>query len=85
MRPIQHTVLEAEIELTAQELLAPLRSSDALEIEIEIDDVIAADMTYENAGAANTDEAQREDPLQETSEIELTPEQMDAMLEGRWP
>lgn len=26
-----------------------------------------------------------EDPLQVTSEIELTAEQMDAMLEGRWP
>lgn len=80
MRPIQHTALEAEIELTAQELLAPM-GPDAV---IEIDDIVA-ETTYENAGAANTDEARHEDALQETSEIELTPEQMDAMLEGRWP
>lgn len=80
MRPTQHTVLEAEIELTTQELLAPW-GSDAV---IEIDDVVA-ETTYENASAANKDEARHEDALQETSEIELTPEQMDAMLEGRWP
>ena len=81
MRPTQHNVLEAEIELTAQELLAPMGSDGV----IEIDDIIAVETTYENAGAANTDEARSDDPLQETSEIELTPEQMDAMLEGRWP
>ena len=81
MRPTQTTVLEAEIELTAQDLLAPLDSG----VVIEIDDIIAAETTYENAGAANTDDARHEDALQETSEIELTPEQMDAMLEGRWP
>jgi hypothetical protein len=81
MRPTQHIVLEAEIELTAQELLAPLESGTV----IEIDDIVAAEMSHDSAGAANTDEAQREDALQETSEIELTPDQMDAMLEGRWP
>jgi hypothetical protein len=74
-------VLEAEIELTAQDLLAPFGSN----VVIEIDDIVAAEVTCENAGAANTDEARVADALQETSEIELTPEQMDAMLEGRWP
>jgi Arc/MetJ family transcription regulator len=77
MRPDHQTVLETEIELTAQELLTPVDEV------IEIDDIVAAE-TYENAGAANTDEAHN-DALQETSEIELTPEQMDAMLEGKWP
>jgi hypothetical protein len=81
MRPDQHTVLEAEIELTAQDLLAPF-GADAV---VEIDDIVAAETTYENAGAANTDDPCSEDVLQETSEIELTAEQMDAMLEGRWP
>jgi hypothetical protein len=78
MRPDHQTVLETEIELTAQELLTP-----ANEV-IEIDDIVAVETTYENAGAANTDEAHH-DALQETSEIELTPEQMDAMLDGKWP
>ena len=81
MRSHDQTALETEFELTAQELLAPLGMQDV----IEIDDIIASETTYESAGAANTDEARHEDALQETSEIELTAEQMDAMLEGRWP
>jgi hypothetical protein len=81
MRPNNQTVLETEIELTAQELLAPLGMDEV----VEIDDIMAAETTYDNAGAANADEARNDDALQETSEIELTPEQMDAMLEGRWP
>jgi hypothetical protein len=80
MRPHHNTALETEIELTAQELLATHDTHDV----IEIDDIIASETTYENAGAANTDDA-RNDALQETSEIELTPDQIDAMLEGRWP
>jgi hypothetical protein len=81
MRPIDNAALEAEIELTAQELLAPL----AFDTVVELDD-IALEIACENADAANAHATpQEEDPLQTTSEIELTPEQMDAMLEGRWP
>ena len=79
MRP-NHQVLEAEIELTAQDLLAPL----ATDLVIEVDDIVALETTHEDAPAANID-GERNDALQETSEIELTAEQMDAMLEGRWP
>jgi hypothetical protein len=81
MRQNNQTVLEAEIELTAQELLAPLHTHDAL----EIDDIVAMEMTCESADAANAEAARSDVALDETSEIELTPEQMDAMLEGRWP
>jgi hypothetical protein len=81
MRPNSNeNALDHEVELTAQELLAPLGTPQA----IEIDDIIAIETTCESADAANHDEG-RSDALQETSEIELTPEQMDAMLEGRWP
>ena len=81
MRPNPQTVLEAEIELTAQELLAPLGAEEVFDIE----DIVAADTTYENADTVNTDDPRHEDVLQETSEIELTADEMDAMLEGRWP
>lgn len=81
MRPTDSTALEAEIELTAQELLAPLAFDNVIELED-----IALEIDCESADAANVEAApQEEDPLQVTSEIELTPEQMDAMLEGRWP
>jgi hypothetical protein len=81
MRQNTHTLLETEIELTAQELLAPLQSAAV----IEVDDIIALETTYEESSAANAEESQIETALDYTSEIELTPEQMDAMLEGRWP
>lgn len=81
MRPTDNTAQEAEIELTTQELLAPLTFDNV----IELDD-IALEIGCENADAANSHATpQEEDPLQVTSEIELTPDQMDAMLEGRWP
>jgi len=81
MPPTDNTALEAEIELTAQELLEPLTFDNV----VELDD-IALEIDGESADAANAEAAPREeDPLQVTSEIELTPEQMDAMLEGRWP
>jgi hypothetical protein len=80
MRSNKHNALEVEIDLTAQELLAPFSSSNV----IEIDDVVAMPTTCESEAAANT-EAQISHALDETSEIELTAEQMDAMLEGRWP
>jgi hypothetical protein len=79
MRSNKHNALEVQIDLTAQELLAPFSSSDV----IEIDDV-AVPTTCESEAAANA-EAQVSHALDETSEIELTAEQMDAMLEGRWP
>jgi hypothetical protein len=81
MRPNTHTLLDTEIELTAQELLAPLHEAPV----IEVDDIIALETTYDESTAANAEEAQSEAALDYTSEIELTPEQMDAMLEGRWP
>jgi hypothetical protein len=81
MRPNTHTLLETEIELTAQDLLAPLATTSV----IEVDDIIALETTYDESSAANAEEAQNETALDYTSEIELTPEQMDAMLEGRWP
>ena len=82
MRPNQQqSILEAEIELTAQELLAPLPTHQV----IELDDIVAFETTADAASAANTDEARNTPALDETSEIELTAEQMDAMLEGRWP
>jgi hypothetical protein len=81
MRPNTLTLLEMEIELTAQELLAPLHTTPV----IEVDDIVALETTYEESAAANAEEAQSEEALDYTSEIELTPEQMDAMLEGRWP
>jgi len=81
MRPTDNAAVEAEIELTAQELLAPLNADNV----VELDD-IALEISCENVDAANAHAApQEEDPLQVTSEIELTAEQMDAMLEGRWP
>ncbi len=81
MRPNSNeNALDHEVELTAQELLAPLGTPQA----IEIDDIIGIETMCESADAANHDEG-RSDALQETSEIELTPEQMDAMLEGKWP
>jgi len=81
MRPSSMLPLDAEIELTAQELLAPLGETRV----VEVDDIIALETTYEDASPANAAEAPNAPALDETSEIELTPEQMDAMLEGRWP
>ena len=80
MRPTSMLPLDVDIELTAQELLAPLSGTSV----VEVDDIIALETTYEDSSAANAD-APNAPALDETSEIELTPEQMDAMLEGRWP
>ena len=71
----KNNALEIDIDLTAQQLLAPLGSAEVL----EIDDVGEID-TPARAPATPVPAA-----LDETSEIELTPEQIDAMLEGRWP
>lgn len=70
----KNNALEIEIDFTAQQLLAPLGDSAVLEIE-DVGELDAPAQTPAHAPAA----------LDETSEIELTPEQIDAMLEGRWP
>jgi hypothetical protein len=79
MRQNPHLAYEAAIELT-QELLAPIPNDGV----IEVDDIAAFAVTNENAdvGAAN-DELQRQSALDETSEIELTPDEIEAMLEAR--
>jgi hypothetical protein len=79
VRQNKQNLQEIDIELTAQQLLAPFVADDVL----EIDDVIAVTTTCESEPAANTEAPNQ--ALDETSEIELTAEQMDAMLEGRWP
>jgi hypothetical protein len=85
MRQNQQHSLEIDIELTTQQLLAPLGADEVLEIDVlEIDDVGAIATTCESEPAANGEVAANQ-ALDETSEIELTPEQMDAMIEGRWP
>lgn len=81
MRPSTTLPLDAELELTAQELLAPLGITQVL----EVDDIVALEATCEDGTAANASEAPVSPVLDETSEIELTAEQMDALLEGRWP
>ena len=78
MRPRQNTALDTEIEMTAQELLAPLGTREV----IEIDDIIAGE-TNANADA-NTGNARKNSALDKTCEIELTADEMDAMLNGRW-
>lgn len=74
-----HDALELEVELDAHELRAPLRTAEDV---LEIDDlVVGASASMETPPA----QAPVEYALDETSEIELTAEQMDALLEGRWP
>jgi hypothetical protein len=80
MHPNKSDLLDLDIDLTTQELLAPFAEDDVLEIH----DAIAIAAICESDAAANA-EARSSDALDETSEIELTAEQMDAMLEGRWP
>ena len=79
--PKKSNVLEIELDLTAQQLLAPLGAGTQT---LEVDDLNAIESLdqhpFAESSAANTAPA-----LDETSEIELTAEQMDAMLEGRWP
>lgn len=72
--------LELEVELDAHELLAPV--SDGEEV-MEIDDL--GDVATASSPEAPPAAAPAEYALDETSEIELTAEQMDALLEGRWP
>ena len=70
---------EIEFDFVADQLLAPF--SNSIET-LEIDDLNAIECADQPEKAALAPHAPA---LDETSEIELTPEQMDAMLEGRWP
>jgi hypothetical protein len=84
MRQNKQISLEIDIELTAQQLLAPLGADEVVKMALlEVDDLGAIATTCESESANS--EATNNHALDETSEIELTPEQMDAMLEGRWP
>jgi hypothetical protein len=73
-----HRSIELSLELTAQELLAP----SAFTPSIEVDDIdsIAPVITSTAGEAANADQPP---PYGELVEIELTGEQIDALLEGR--
>ncbi|HEY8539778.1 MAG TPA: hypothetical protein VIL28_12985 [Steroidobacteraceae bacterium] len=75
----QHA-LEVDLELVAQELLAPF---DGATDSVEVDDLAATAETINiaTASAAANDQYK----AGETMEIELTAEQIDALLEGRWP
>ena len=71
---------EIEFDFVADQLLAPFSNSTET---LEIDDLNAIESADQPEKAAAL--APHTPALDETSEIELTPEQMDAMLEGRWP
>jgi hypothetical protein len=79
--PKKSNALEIELDLTARHLLAPLSAGTET---LEVDDLNAIESLDQHpiseSAVSNTSQA-----LDETSEIELTAEQMDAMLEGRWP
>jgi hypothetical protein len=66
---------EFSIDLTAQELLSP----PAPTAMVEVDDICSVD-PLPQAAAANIP---HEPALDDTVEIELTAEQMDALLSGR--
>ena len=71
------TPLEISIDLTAQDLLTP----PTLDSIVEVEDVCAVDPLLNAKGAANADAAPAV-ALEDSIEIELTAEQMDALLEG---
>lgn len=73
----KHNAIEVELDLTAQQLLAPLGNTVTV---LEIDDVGSVEAPAREAVTSPAEHA-----LDETSEIELTAEEIDAMLEGRWP
>ena len=77
--PSKTTALEQELEDTAQRLLAPLGAT--VEVLV-LDDLGAVVSGGSEPGSAHV--PQSDPALDETSEIELTAEQMDALLEGRW-
>lgn len=72
-------LLQRDLELTARQLLAPLGTETVLEID-NVEAIASIDQSRPEPIVSSTVDA-----LNETSEIELTAEQMSAMLEGRWP
>jgi hypothetical protein len=71
------TPLEISIELTAQELLAP----PALEAMVEVEDVCDVDpLLRTGAFAANADSRPATD--EDSIEIELSADEIEALLEG---
>ena len=78
--PQKSNALEIELDFTAQQLLAPLSAGTET---LEIDDLNSIECSDQQENTAAT--ATIEPALDVTSEIELTAEQIDAMLEGRWP
>jgi hypothetical protein len=76
-----HIPVEISIDLTAQELLAP----PALDAMVEVEDICDVDpLLRTGAFVANSDQATANDDASadDSVEIELTAEQMDAMLDG---
>ena len=76
-----HTPLEISIDLTTQELLSP----PPLDAMVEVEDICDVDPLLRTGSfVANADKASENEPTADDSvEIELTAEQMDAMLEER--
>lgn len=72
------SMTEISIDLTAQELTDP-----PVVAPIEVDDILEFDPLLDPRIAANTDEAGEPEAQDDIIEIELTAEQMDAMLCGR--
>jgi hypothetical protein len=70
-----HRSIEFSLDLTAQELLAP----SALTPTVEVEDIEA--VAVMSAFAANSDHARHDE---DAIELELTAEEMDALLDGRW-
>jgi len=74
-----NTFAEISIDLTAQEMTDPPMTPS----EIDVDDICEFDPLLTPQKAANTDALPEPVPDDDTIEIELTAEQMDAMLSVR--
>ena len=74
------TFAEISIDLTAQELTDPPKVAP---IEIDVDDILEFDPLLSPQTAANNDALPEPPTDDDTIEIELTAEQMDAMLSVR--
>ena len=70
--------VEISIDLTAQELLAPFEPPDTIEVE----NICEVDPSLRLPGAAANEAAPAPSASDESVEIELTAEQIDACLEG---
>jgi len=77
--PSKHQALEQAFDDRAQDMLAPLTTTAEVLVIDDLGAAIAGDIDRDPANEPQTSYA-----LDETSEIELTAEQMDALLEGRW-